>query len=222
MTGGASGIGRGIAERLETDGAAVSIFDLAADSPVDVTDETSVRDAVRTVLADHGRIDVLVNNAGIYPHTPFEELTFDEWRRVISTNLDSVFLCTHAVYPAMKENGFGRIINISSAAFHVSEPGLTHYIASKGGVIGFTRALAAGGGPHGITVNAITPGFVETPGVLSSPEEVALFDEIVAEQAIQRRGQPEDIAECVAYLASPEASFITGQTINVDGGHRFR
>ena len=239
VTGAARGIGLAIARRLSQDGAAVVLLDRDAEestraahalqdegasaSPhaVDVTVEEAVRGAVDAVLATHGRIDVLVNNAGIYPHTPFEELSFAEWRRVLATNLDSVFLCSHAVFPAMKARGYGRIVNISSAAFLVGEGGMTHYIASKGGVIGFTRALALAGGPHGITVNAITPGFIETPGVLADPDEVALFDVIVAEQAVRRRGLPEDIAECVAYLVGPAASFITGQTVNVDGGHRF-
>ncbi len=188
---------------------------------VDVTVEEAVRAAVDGIVSTRGRVDVLVNNAGIYPHTPFEELTFAEWRRVLATNLDSVFLCSHAVFPAMKARGYGRIVNISSAGFHVGEPAMTHYIASKGGVIGFTRALALAGGPHGITVNAITPGFIETPGVLEDPDELAAIDQFVAEQTVKRRGVPEDIAECVAYLVSPAASFITGQTVNVDGGHRF-
>jgi len=188
---------------------------------VDVTVEEAVRAAVDGVASTRGRIDVLVNNAGIYPHTPFEELTFAEWRRVLATNLDSVFLCSHAVFPAMKSQGYGRIVNISSAGFLVGEAGMTHYIASKGGVIGFTRALALAGGPHGITVNAITPGFIETPGVLEDPDELAAIDQFVEEQTVKRRGVPEDIAECIAYLVSPAASFITGQTVNVDGGHRF-
>jgi NAD(P)-dependent dehydrogenase (short-subunit alcohol dehydrogenase family) len=221
VTGGARGIGRGIAERLERQGAEVLIFDLQGVPPVDVTDEASVRAAVDRTLAEHDRIDVLVNNAGVFPHAPFEEITFAEWRRVLTTNLDSVFLCTHAVYPAMKGRRYGRIVNVSSAAVHVGPPGMAHYLASKAGVIGFTRSLASEAGGHGITVNAVTPGFIETPGVLADPAEVELFDVIVGEQAVPRRGMPEDIAECVAYLVRPEAGFITGQTLNVDGGHRF-
>jgi 3-oxoacyl-[acyl-carrier protein] reductase len=221
VTGGARGIGRAIADRLREDGATVVVFDLDDRPPVDVTDETTVRAAVARALAEHRRIDVLVNNAGVFPHAPFESLTFAEWRRVISTNLDSVFLCTHAVYPAMKGRKYGRIVNISSAAVHVGAPGMAHYLASKAGVIGLTRSLAAEAGAHGVTVNAVTPGFIETPGVLADPAEVALFDVIVGEQAVRRRGLPEDIAQCVSYLVSPEAGFITGQTINVDGGHRF-
>ena len=221
VTGGAQGIGRSIADRLARDGATVAVFDVQVPLSVDVTDDGAVRGAVERVLADHERIDVLVNNAGIYPHTPFEELSYAEWRHVLATNLDSIFLCSQAVFPAMKGRRYGRIVNISSAGFFVGPPDMTHYVASKGGVIGFTRALALAAGPYGITVNAITPGFIETPGVLASPEEVELFDVILPEQSVKRRGRPEDIAECVAYLSSPEAGFITGQTVNVDGGHRF-
>ena len=239
VTGAARGIGLAIARRLARDGAGIVLLDRDSDalrqateelrnespdvSPiaVDVTVEEAVRAAVDGIVSTRTRVDVLVNNAGIYPHTPFEELTFAEWRRVLATNLDSVFLCSHAVFPAMKARGYGRIVNISSAGFLVGEAGMTHYIASKGGVIGFTRALALAGGPHGITVNAITPGFIETPGVLEDPDELAAIDQFVAEQTVKRRGLPEDIAECVAYLVSPAASFITGQTVNVDGGHRF-
>jgi NAD(P)-dependent dehydrogenase (short-subunit alcohol dehydrogenase family) len=221
VTGGSRGIGEAIVERLARDGATVEVFDLAGAPSVDVADEAAVAAAVARTLETHGRIDVLVNNAGIYPHRPFAEMTFADWRRVLATNLDSAFLVTHAVYPGMVARGYGRIVSISSAAVHVGPPGMEHYLASKAGIIGLTRSLAAEAGPHGITVNAITPGFIETPGVAEDPAELELFDVIVAEQAVPRRGQPEDIAECVAYLVRPEAGFVTGQTINVDGGHRF-
>ncbi len=221
VTGGRSGIGRAVAERLARDGAAVEVFDLSGETPVDVSDDAAVRAAVHDVLDRRGRVDVLVNNAGIYPHTAFEELGLAEWRKVLAVNLDAMFSCTHAVYPAMKERGYGRIVNIASAAFFVGDFDMVHYTASKGGVIGLTRALAKGAGTHGITVNAVAPGFIETPGVLASPGELALFDQIVAEQSIPRRGEPDDIAGCVSYLVQPDTSFLTGQIINVDGGHRF-
>jgi pyridoxal 4-dehydrogenase len=238
VTGAARGLGYAAARRLGEEGARVGLLDrdaealtaaaegLAAEGlhvrpyTVELTDEDAVQDAVAALLAAEGRIDVLVNNAGIYPHRPFEDLTYGEWRRVLAVNLDSVFLCTHAVYPAMRDRGYGRIVNISSATFFIGYPGLSAYVASKGGIIGFTRALASEAGRHGITVNAVTPGLVATEGVLGG-EEADLFDEIVPQQALPRRGEPEDIAECIVYLASPAAGFITGQTINVDGGHRF-
>jgi NAD(P)-dependent dehydrogenase (short-subunit alcohol dehydrogenase family) len=217
VTGGASGIGAAIAKGLEDDGAAVEIFDL--ENGVDVTAEQSVLNACEEVVSRHGRIDVLVNNAGIYPHIPFEEMTFAQWRHVLATNLDGVFLCSHAVYPVMRSRGYGRIVNISSATFFIGYPGLSAYVASKGGIIGFTRALAREAGPHQITVNAVTPGLIATERALA--EEAGVFDEIVPEQAIQRPGSPQDIADCVRYLVRPESSWITGQTFNVDGGHRF-
>jgi pyridoxal 4-dehydrogenase len=238
VTGAAQGLGYAASARLAADGASVALLDrdgerlgAAADAlraegltvlphTVDLTDEEGVRAAVAAILSAEGRIDVLVNNVGIYPHRPFEDLTYAEWRNVFAVNLDSVFLCSHAVYPAMRERGYGRIVNVSSSTFFIGYPGLAAYIASKGGIIGFTRALASEAGPHGITVNAVTPGLIATEGVLGG-EESGLFDEIVPQQALPRRGEPQDIAECIAYLASPAAGFITGQTINVDGGHRF-
>jgi NAD(P)-dependent dehydrogenase (short-subunit alcohol dehydrogenase family) len=222
VTGSERGIGAAIAGRLTDAGATTIGFDLTGSPPVDVSAEDAVRAAVERVLEEHGRVDVLVNNAGVYPHVPFDELSFDGWRAVLATNLDGVFLCSRAVYPSMSERGYGRIVNVASAGFQVGEFGLTHYIASKGGVIGFTRALARGAGSRGITVNAVSPGFIETPGVTSSPEEVELLERIVREQSVPRRGQPGDVAECVAYLVDPNAGFITGQTITVDGGHRFQ
>jgi pyridoxal 4-dehydrogenase len=220
VTGAARGLGHATAGRLEQDGARVAVFDLDGEPPVDVTDEARVREAVSGVLSEHGRVDILVNNVGVYPHRPFEELTFEEWRRVLATNLDSVFLCTHAVFPAMRERRYGRIVNVSSATFLIGFPEMTAYIASKGAIIGFTRSLAHEAGEHGITINAIAPGLIATESVVGG-EEAELLDIYVREQSIHRNGQPEDIAECVAYLVSPAAGFITGQTVNVDGGHRF-
>jgi NAD(P)-dependent dehydrogenase (short-subunit alcohol dehydrogenase family) len=238
VTGAARGIGRAAAYRLATDGACVALFDKdgtaaraeagslargglrATPYAVDVTDQGGVHEGVAAVLEREGRIDILVNNAGIYPHTPFEQVTLEEWRRVLSTNLDGVYLCTRAVWPAMVSRSYGRIVNISSATFHIGYPEMVPYISSKGGIVGFTRGLAAEAGAHGITVNCITPGLIETEGTQVEDPTGELFEEIVGDQAVKRRGTPEDIAECIAYLAGPAAGFITGQTINVDGGHR--
>jgi 3-oxoacyl-[acyl-carrier protein] reductase len=238
VTGAARGLGFATVRRLLADGASVVALDRderalsnAADLlegegsielvAVDVTDADGVGSVVSRVAQTHGHVEILVNNAGIFPHAPFQELDLSEWRRVLGTNLDSVFLCTRAVYPTMRQGRYGRIVNVSSATFFIGYPEMVPYISSKGGIVGFTRALATEAGPHGITVNCITPGLIETEGSLEEDPTGELFEEIVAGQAIKRRGKPEDVAECVAYLVSPTAGFITGQTINVDGGHRY-
>jgi pyridoxal 4-dehydrogenase len=239
VTGAARGIGYATARRLARDGASVAMVDrdtaaieragrsledeghLVGWRPADVADEDQVGAAVDAFAEAQGRIDVLVNCAGIYPHTPFEDLTFLAWHDVLSVNLDGVFLMTHAVYPHMKARGYGRIVNVGSATFFIGYPEMVPYITSKGGIVGFTRALASEAGEHGITVNCVTPGLIETEGTQVEDPTGELFEEIVGGQAVKRRGQPDDIAEVIAYLASPAAGFITGQTVNVDGGHRY-
>jgi pyridoxal 4-dehydrogenase len=235
VTGAARGIGRATAERLAVDGARVVLVDRDAEAVqaaassigdrtvplvVDVTDPLAVRNGMEHVLTSHGRVDVLVNNAGVYPHTPFGSLSFDEWRRVMAINLDGMFLMTRSVWAAMVQRGYGRIVNIGSATLWIGYPELAAYIASKGGVVGFTRGLAHEAGAHGITVNCVTPGFIDTEGSRAEDPTGELFDEIVAGQAVKQRGRPDDIVECIAYLVSPTAGYITGQTVNVDGGHR--
>jgi 3-oxoacyl-[acyl-carrier protein] reductase/pyridoxal 4-dehydrogenase len=154
----------------------------------------------------------------IVPFVPWEELDFAEWRRVMSVNIDGVFLTCKAVYPYMKEAGYGRIVNICSNVVTAGTPNMAHYVASKGAVFSFTRSLATEVGQYGITVNAVAPGLTASEGVLESPHAGA-FDFVVSLQSIPRRGVPDDIAPAVAFLASEEAHWITGQMLTADGGH---
>jgi NAD(P)-dependent dehydrogenase (short-subunit alcohol dehydrogenase family) len=151
-------------------------------------------------------------------------MKFEDWRRVLSINLDSVFLCSSAFVPGMKQRGWGRVVSMASSTFGSVVTGFTHYVASKGGIIGFTRALASELGPHGITVNAIAPGLTKTPGAMSRAPRAGLasmdeeFDQVAQMQAIKRPEVPEDLVGTISYLTSDDAAFITGQTLNVDGG----
>ena len=161
---------------------------------------------------------MLVNDAAIVPFAPWDDIDFAEWRRIMSVNLDGVFLTCSAVYPHMKQAGYGRIVNIASNVILAGTPNLAHYAAAKGGVFGFTRSLATELGPSGITVNAVAPGLTASEGVLAGPHAEA-FDFVVSLQAVPRRGMPADIAPAVAFLASEEAGWITGQLLTADGGH---
>jgi 3-oxoacyl-[acyl-carrier protein] reductase len=219
VTGTAHGIGAAIALGLEEDGALVHGIDK---DTVDITDPAEVR----SFVAEVGMIDVLVNNAGGVcgqVHHPLEEVSDDEWREVVDANLTGTFNCTRAVVPGMKQRGWGRIVNISSGAGRsVSLTGIQAYASAKAGQIGFTRQMAHELGRHGITVNCIAPGFV-----LSNPTSIAQWEgygaegqrRLVESIAVRRLGQPEDIAAGVRFLVSSSASWITGQTISIDGGH---
>jgi len=232
VTGAAQGIGRAIAEKLDAEGATVVVADINAEGAeeaaaalergqgveVDVSCEDSVGTMVSSVLEEHGRIDALVNNAAIVPFIPWDEVDLAHWQRIIDTNLTGVFLCVRAVQGPMRETGYGRIVNIASNTVLAGTPNMAAYVAAKGGVWGFTRALATELGADGVTVNAVAPGLTATEGVLDSPHKEA-FDFVQSLQAIPRRGESEDIAPTVAFLCSEEAGWVTGQMIAVDGGH---
>jgi NAD(P)-dependent dehydrogenase (short-subunit alcohol dehydrogenase family) len=232
VTGAAQGIGRAIAEKLDAGGATVVVADLNAEGAsetagtlqrgqaveVDVSSPESVDAMVAKVLEDNGKIDVLVNNAAIVPFIPWEDVDLEHWRKIIDTNLTGTYLCTRAAWKPMREAGYGRIVNIASNSFLAGTPNMNAYISAKGGVIGFTRALATEVGGDGITVNAVAPGLTASDGVLDSPHTEA-FDFVQSLQAIPRRGETSDIAPTVAFLASEDAAWVTGQLIAVDGGH---
>jgi NAD(P)-dependent dehydrogenase (short-subunit alcohol dehydrogenase family) len=186
--------------------------------PVDVGDPDSVTSLHADVVARTGRIDILVNDAAIVPFIAWDDVDFDTWRRILRVDLDGVFLMSRASSDVMRTRGYGRIVNIASNTFFAGTPNMAPYVAAKGGVIGFTRALATELGPYGITVNAVSPGLTASEGVLASPHANA-FDFVGTLQALKRRAVPDDIAPAVAFLASEEAAWITGSTVNVDGGH---
>ena len=234
VTGAAVGNGQAFCERLARDGARIMIADIADASEamekvrsaggeidavrVDLTDEAQMQKMVRKTVERFGRIDILVNNVGFYQEEPFELISFEEWRRMLSVNLDSLFLASRAVLPVMKERGFGRIIALSSDTIWLGTPYLVHYVTAKMGVIGFVRSLASEIGRYGITINAVTVGLTATQRPPGEKLVGSILEHLLPQQAVQRGDEPEDIAEVVAFLASPESSIISGQTINVDGG----
>jgi NAD(P)-dependent dehydrogenase (short-subunit alcohol dehydrogenase family) len=239
VSGAASGIGQAAAIRLAEDGCEVVIADRAAAEETlrsikgvggkataircDVSDPASVAAFGKQVESDIGRCDILVNCAGIYPAQSLDEITFDDWRRVFSVNLDSMFLMTKAFFGGMRQRRWGRIINFASDTVSLVVPGFTHYIASKAGIIGLTRALATELGEHNITVNAIPPGLTRTQGTLARTEMGGMpndeFFELIANmQSIKRPELVSDLVGAVSFLASDDAGFVTGQTLYVNGG----
>ena len=239
ITGGANGLGYASASRLGAEGAALVLIDLEAGAveaaaqrlreagheavgrAVDVTDAAAVRDALAEVAVD-GSIDVLVTCAGVYPWIEFEAMTIERWREIVDVNLGGTFTCTHAAMAQMKKQGYGRIVTVSSETVLLGMPGQSAYIAGKAGVIGLTRVLAREGGPAGITANCVLPGLIATERVLTMSDEVdRFFESVVAQQCIERRGEPEDIADAIAYFGSEGAGFVTGQSLAVGGGDRF-
>ena len=232
VTGGAQGIGRAIADMFGEEGATVVIADVngagaesaaaaipgAAGLQVDVSNRKDVSRMVEETVRRFGKLDILVNNAAIVPFTAWDDIDFDEWRRIMAVNLDGVFLTCRAASDEMRKHGYGRIVNIASNTIVAGTPNMAHYVSAKGGVFGFTRALATELGKYGITVNSVAPGLTETEGVMVSPHAGA-FDFVQSLQAIPRHGVAADIAPAVAFLASEGARWVTGSMLVVDGGH---
>jgi NAD(P)-dependent dehydrogenase (short-subunit alcohol dehydrogenase family) len=226
VTGGASGIGHAVAERLRSDGFQVAVIDLSPTDDefgyvADVIDRTQVDAAIAAVREKFGPILVLVNSAGVEGFQKFSKMTFPEWSKVIDVNLNGVFHTIQSVLPDMVEAGWGRIVNISSSSTHSGQPFMAHYVAAKSAVNGLTKSLALEYGPSGITVNAVPPGFVDTPMLRSAESRHLLggtVEDHINRTPVRRVGRPEDIAAACAFFVSDEASYITGQILGVNGG----
>ncbi len=236
VTGAGGGLGEGICASLASAGAAVACVDRNNDTvesraagvralggraiaiTADVTDSASVAAMVQQTIGELGRLDVLVNNAAVYPRRPWTEITEEEWDGVLAVNLKGYFLCARAAFDHLTAGGHGRIVNVASITAFIGMTHLLDYVSSKGAVMSFTRALAREIGPEGVTVNAVSPGAFPTDAekIHPNPEE---YDQwILDQQSVKRRGTPEDIGNLVVFLASDAASFLTGQVIELDGG----
>ncbi len=234
ITGGAKGIGKATARKFIEAGASVACWDIDEIAgkeatvelksnganlrfyKVNTADLAAVNATAESVKKDFGSIDILINNAGITRDASMKKMSSQQWQQVLDVNLTGVFNCTKAVYPYMAEKGFGRILNAASVVAHYGNFGQTNYVAAKAGVIGMTKVWAREFGRKGITVNAVAPGFIRTEMVETIPPEY--MNTLLAKTPVGRMGEVEDIASAYLFLASDEASFITGTTLNVDGG----
>ncbi|MDP3674405.1 MAG: SDR family NAD(P)-dependent oxidoreductase [Novosphingobium sp.] len=233
VTGAGSGIGRGIAQRLARDGAAVGVWDLnldGADDTVrligeaggkalaikaDCSNAAEIKAAADRTRAAFGAINILVNNAGIAPFVKYLEIDDAQWDRIMAVNLKGPHLCIREMLPAMLEAGWGRVINITSSSTQSGSPMQGHYVASKGGLLGLTKALALEFAPSGVTFNMVPPGFIDTPMLRASPIDI---DGFAQSTPMKRPGTVEEMGAACAYLASDDAGYVTGQTISVNGG----
>ncbi|GAA2911852.1 3-oxoacyl-ACP reductase FabG [Streptosporangium fragile] len=240
VTGGANGIGRWYSTALALEGARVVVCDIDEQGAVDfagwlneragaerahalgvdVTSPEETADMAAVVMSRFGAIDVLVNNAGSYPHVAFEDIDPDAWRQVIALNLDSVFLCCRAVLPMMVKQGHGAIVNVATNLVWSGLANMAHYIAAKSGVIGLTKALAREYGEHGVRVNALAPGAVvpDLPDRRLSPAGQEAVEEILQYQSVKRHQHPRDLVGAMLFLCSSDSEFMSGQVLTVDGG----
>jgi 3-oxoacyl-[acyl-carrier protein] reductase len=234
VTGAGQGLGRAMAERFAEEGAGVAVSDIRADavkevadligrrchtwatpSAVDVTDPDEVNGWIADTLAARGRIDVLVNNAGVIRDARVERLADDDWQAVIDVSLRGAFNCCRAVFPPMKDRGYGRILSLSSMSWR-GNFGQANYAAAKAGIVGMARTIALEGAPHGITSNVIAPGLIDTPMLASM--NAAAREKLAGRIPAGRVGQPQEIAEAAAYLCSAASAYVTGVVLDVDGG----
>jgi 2-hydroxycyclohexanecarboxyl-CoA dehydrogenase len=236
VTGAAGGIGSATCRRLAAEGAAVAATDLDLERArevagqvsggayvLDVTSTDSIREAVDAASSELGPIDILVNNAGYEEFGFFVTTSEDQWDRILAVNLRGVIAVTHAVLPGMHERGYGRIVNISSEAGRVGSHGSSIYSAAKAGVLGFTKTIAREGARYGVTCNAVAPGPIDTPMLMEAPEQLGdlgkkVIRGMVKSTALRRVGEPDEVAAAIAFLASDDSSYITGQALGVSGG----